>query len=241
MLVKNPLYEKSIVFDGDSICHATAETRESINRGWAYRVGNANGMDWYNEGISGGTITAEVYTDSGSARHWVSRNIDDIYAAHPTLDYYIFEGGTNDADLLKNDTEKWGTFDLTDFSGNYDDSTFCGAFESLIYKVLNYYPNIKVGYIVAQKMGKSSKGFGEDNIRYKFFTMAMQICKKWGIPYLNLWDESPLNPMLITHYNSALDTDGNKAAGSLYTDGQHLTAAGYDVISSKIDAFVKSL
>ena len=235
-----PLAGKTIVFDGDSICHGTSETTETTERGWAYRVGRDNKMTWYNEAKSGGTITAEMYSDS-SPRHWIGRNIDNIFALYPSLDYYVFEGGTNDADLLASQPERWGAVDNTDYSGDYDDATFCGAFESLIYKALAYYPKLKIGYIIAPKMGRSSSGYGENNNRYKFFMMAMQICKKWGVPYLNLWDDSPLNPMLKVHYDNSLDANGNKEAGSMYTDGQHLTANGYDTVSSKISAFVKSL
>ena len=73
----NPLYEKKVVFDGDSICHATSETLDP-NRGWAYRIGAKNSMEWYNVGRSGATVTAEMYSEKTGARHWVSRSIDRI-------------------------------------------------------------------------------------------------------------------------------------------------------------------
>lgn len=243
--VSNHLFGKSIVFDGDSICEAVTESSASGTTkydkpiGWAYRVGTRFGMKWYNHGQSGGTITAETYSSDGSqARHWVSRYVDTIHSMYSNLDYYIFEGGTNDADILRNDTSKIGTFTENDFSGNYDDTTFCGAIENIIYKMLNYYPHIKIGYIVAQKMGTNTGGRA---LRYSYFEKAMQICKKWGIPYINLWDESQLNPMILSHYDSTKTADENKARGSLYVDGQHLTSYGYDAISSKICDFIMGL
>ena len=121
--IREPLKGKRIIFDGDSICHATSETNESINRGWAYRIGDGNGMNWFNYGISGGTVTAEIYAN-GNPRHWVSRNIDRIREKHEKLDYLIFEGGTNDADLLGIGSERFGELSPSDFSGKYDDSTF---------------------------------------------------------------------------------------------------------------------
>ena len=239
----NPLYGKRAVFDGDSICHATSETTDTINRGWAYRIGAKNNMDWHNLGISGATITAEMYsTVTGNPRHWVSRNIDKIHENFPELDYLIFEGGTNDADLLGIGSDKFGKLDLSDYSGNYDDTTFTGALESLFYKAINYYPSAKIGFIIAQKMGTPAIGFGgKENKRRYYFDRVIEVCKKWGVPYIDLWESSPINPRLKCYYDPELDSKGNTEAGKAYIDGQHLTAIGYDIISDAIEAFMMTL
>ena len=246
----NHLKGKKVVFDGDSICDASSEvnTGETIakdHRGWAGRIIDGNAMEGWNVGVGGGTITAELY--SGTApdlvpRHWLSRYIDTIHTQHPTLDYLIIEGGTNDADLLRSEIDtKLGTLSMTDWSGNYDDTTFTGALESLFYKALNYYPNTKIGYIVAQKMGRGSDYTKENNNRRIFFERAMEVCKKWGIPYINLWDESPLNPRLDIYYDTSKDSQGNRDAGTAYIDGQHLTKEGYDIIAPKIEQWMRGL
>ena len=239
--MENHLFGKKIVFDGDSICHATSETSDK-NRGWAYRVGEKFGMEWYNVGISGGTVTAEMYYgENHYPRHWVSRNIDKIHENHPKLDYLIIEGGTNDADLLDKEPERFGEYSLSDYSGNYDDSTFTGALESLFFKALTYYPGIKIGYIVAPKMGRPEIGYGPEYKRRRFFLRAIEICKKWGVPYIDLWESSPLNPSLKAHFDPELDPDGNRAAGKLYIDGQHLTKEGYDAVSVAIGQWIFGL
>ncbi len=230
------------MFDGDSICHATSETEETTNRGWAYRIGASNEMSWFNYGISGGTITAEMYAEStGNARHWVSRSIDRIKEKHPTLDYLIFEGGTNDADLLGIGSERFGEINPADFSGCYDDSTFTGALESMFFKAINYYPNAKIGFIVAHKMGISDCGYGKENKRRCYFLRAIEVCKKWGVPYLDLWEKSIINPSLKCHYDKELSVEENVKSGKPLMDGQHLTAVGYDMISPMIESFVLSL
>ena len=199
-------------------------------------------MDWHNHSVGGGTITAEIYNSSGSPRHWVSRYIDTIHTNYPSLDYLIFEGGTNDADLLRSEIDtKFGELDIADFSGNYDDSTFTGALDTLFFKATSYYPSAKIGYIVAQRMGSASGGYGENNNRRKFFLRAIEVCKKWGIPYIDLWDGCPLNPRLKCYYDSSLDAQGNRDAGKAYIDGQHLTATGYAIVSSKIEAWMRTL
>jgi lysophospholipase L1-like esterase len=241
--IKNPLYGKRVIFDGDSICHATSESNLTQNRGWAYRIGAKNNMDWHNLGISGATITAEMYSSvTGNPRHWVSRSIDKIHEKFSDMDYLIFEGGTNDADLLLIGSDKFGKLDLSDYSGNYDDSTFTGAVESLLYKAITYYPKAKIGFIIAQKMGTHSIGFGgEENKRRYYFNRVIEVCKKWGVPYIDLWEKSPLNPRLKCYYDPELDVEGNIKAGKAYMDGQHLTALGYDIISDSIEAWMMTL
>ena len=238
--MKEALRGKTIIFDGDSICHATSET-QAPERGWAYRIGAANEMDWHNVGISGATVTAEMYSRvTGNARHWVSRSIDQIHEDFPHVDFLIIEGGTNDADLISEyEPEKLGSFDPDDYSGNYDDTTFCGAFESLFFKAINYYPQTRIGYIVAPKMCDSSIEVFKN--RRHYFEIAMDICRKWGIPYIDLWQNCPINPRLKVYFDQTLTGPENAAAGKAYVDGQHLTATGYDMVSPIIEAWLLTL
>ena len=231
---------KTIVFDGDSICQASSEAKHTVERGWPYRIGKKNDMCWRNFGIGGGTITAEIYSKvTGNARHWISRSIDAIHIEFPALDYLILEGGTNDADLLRDLPERFGEVHPNDYSGNYDDSTFCGAVESLFFKAINYYPTAKIGFIIAPKMGVDDEN--EIHHRRIFFLKIIEICKKWGIPCLDLWESSPMNPKLKVYYDANLTLEENIAAGKAYVDGQHLSKVGYDIISSQIDAWIKTL
>lgn len=187
-------------------------------------------MVWVNYGISGGMIT-----DNHS--HCIMNSIDTIYQQMPELDYLILEGGTNDADILQ--LAGIGTLTQNDYTSTFDTSTFTGALETLFRKALTYYPTTKIGYIIAQKMGMTNNA--NLAVRYSYFERAMEVCKKWGIPYINLWDESPLNPNLPSMYDSSLDATGNIEANKLYVDGQHLTSTGYDIITAKIEAWMKTL
>ncbi len=237
--LENRLYGKIAVFDGDSISQGLPLKGQLP---WAELIGNKNGMNWKNYSVGGGTVTAEVYVKTtGEARHWISRNIDRIHGEFERLDYLILEGGTNDADLLNDMPGSFGELDISDYSGNYDDSTFTGALEKLFFKAIKYYPTAKIGYIVAQKMGRPSEGYGAEYKRRKFFLRAIEVCKKWGIPYLDLWENCHLNPSLPSHYNPELSIDENEAQGYCYIDGQHLTSAGYAVITPRIEAFMQSL
>ncbi len=239
---ENHLYLRKIIFDGDSICHATNESEGISGRGWAYRIGEKNGMEWYNLGIGGGTVTAEMYVEeNGAPRHWISRNIDRIRSMHDSVDYLIFEGGTNDADLLGIDSERFGSLDSSDFSGVYVDSTFTGALEALFYKAINYYPTAKLGYIIPPRMGEPKCGSDCWKERRHYFMRAIEVCCKWGIPYIDLWESSTLNPALTCHYDPSLSKEENISSGKMYMDGQHLTSLGFDMISHRIEEWIRCL
>ena len=233
----NILKGKTAVFLGDSICAGTTTLADAAEYGygWAGLIGEANKMTWGNYGRNGGTITP---IDSVEEARWVPTQVDTALAAHPTADYVIFEGGCNDADTLG--VDGLGTL----ATGGYvpaDASDFTGAFETLILKILNAYPNARIGYIVAHKMGASGDYSSENNRYRQFFDRAIEICEKWGIPYIDLWKGSPLNPMLSVYYDSSLTADEANAEGKCYTDGQHLTLTGYNRITPVIEAFMRSL
>lgn len=218
----NILYEKTAVFLGDSICAGDIDGSEYDGYGWAGLIGEANSMVWKNYGRNGGTITPieSVVAQSRDLGSQVNLAMTD----YPNADYVIFEGGTNDADQLK----ETGLGVISDDFATFDTSTFSGAMENLILKILTAFPNAQVGYIVAQKMGNppyTSAG----SIRRKYFDRAVEICQKWGIPVVDLWNGSLLNPALTYHVEN------------FYTDKQHLTLAGYQRISPMIEAWMRNM
>lgn len=233
----NVLSGKNAVFLGDSICAGTTTLADATEYGygWAGLIGEANSMKWGNYGRNGGTVTP---VDSVDEARWLPTQVDTALAAYATADYVIFEGGCNDADTLG--TSGLGTLSTSGYAPS-DDSDFTSAFETLVLKILNSYPNAKIGYIVAQKMGTSGDYSSENNRYRQFFDRAIEICEKWGIPYLDLWKCNPLNPMLSIHYDSSLTADEANEQGKCYTDGQHLTLTGYNKIAPQIEAFMRSL
>lgn len=231
--MNNILAGKTAVFFGDSLCAGTTvgDNLPEYGYGWAGLIGEANRMVWGNYGRNGAVITA-----IDGQNRIVADQVDTALAAHATADYVIIEGGTNDADQLGDA----GLGEIASDYSTFNTSTFSGALESLILKILNTYPNAKVGYIVAQKMGLTMYD-STTSVRRRYFDRAVEICKKWGIPVIDLWNGNPLNPMLPVHYDRSLDAAGNIAAGKCYTDAQHLTLAGYNKISPQIEAFMRSL
>lgn len=226
----NPLTNKKIVFIGDSICAGT--TDETGVSGWAQRIGEKNKMNWRNLGRNGATITEGI---SGVNMYIVNAD----FGENP--DYIILEGGTNDADLIGTaedfTPEKYGNYNMFDFTGQFDKTTFCGAVEHLFKRLTTDYVGAKIGFIIAHKMGfiNSATDYTAEKSRRRFyFETIIKLCEKWGIPYIDLWNGCYLNPMNPAH---------NTANTNLMYVGdyQHLASKGYDYITPIIEAWIKTL
>ena len=222
------LVGKSVIFTGDSICYGEADTPRG--NGWAQRIGDEYGMVWQNKAVSGGTLTDKNLVGS-------SFTISDTDFG-TGADYIILEGGTNDADrigsILNGGTPTYyGSYSEIGYTSNFNNQTFCGAVEYLLKRVITTYPTAKVGFIIAPKMDVSEDYTKEGNNRRAYFETIIKLCKKWGVPVLNLWDECTMNPRLAEHYTSG--------SGLFYADGQHPTKEGYDFISPIIAEWMETL
>ncbi len=236
----NKLFKKTIIWNGDSICAGS-----SVSGNWATRIAKKNDMQYKNYAVGGGTVAENLpLLKNGKQRHSVSATLDKMYEEYSDADYVIIEGGTNDADLLgsliRGERTRVGTFDPHDYNGQYDRSTFCGALESIFYRVTNYWKGKKIGFIVAHKMNdKNDDSFAN---RRAYFDKAVEICRKWGIPCLDLWNGCYLNPNLPFMYDRTKTPDQNLQQNTgFYIDGQHLTSYGYDVTADIVESWLKTL
>ena len=228
-----------ILFNGDSICIGLVETGS-----WSTRISDSLGIPCPNYARGGGTITENPPPlKSGHARYSISATIEKMHEEHPDADYIIIEGGTNDADLFDTEiregrADRIGQLDPLDFGGSYDRDTFTGALESIFYRAIALWPTAHIGFIVAQKMGTSSQS---QRNRRNYFDRAVEVCRKWGIPYIDLWETCRLNPCLPTHYcrENTAEKNRNENIG-YFIDGQHLTANGYDVATDMILKWLKT-
>ena len=229
--LSNPLYNKNVVFLGDSICEASTDDYG----GFAGRIGMNNSMLWENAGVGGSTITNA--TGVGAGKYIC---IKTFTMSNP--DYIILEGGTNDADRIGDaigsakpedfgtyDPDEYGTDDAETYYG-FDIDTFCGACDYMFKRFVSTYPGAKIGFVGAHKMGQV---LATRKNRGVYIQTAMDIAKKWGVPCLDLWNGCYLNPMIPSHYTANEDY--------MYADGQHLKPKGYAYISKMIESWMKTL
>ena len=214
--ISNPLFGKFLALNGDSICAGSGETLG----GYGKIIADRNHMAYQNIAKGGATITAELYSSTtGDPYHWISRTVENL---DETADYIIVEGGVNDY---------WKPAPLGTISEGcaaaLDESTFYGAFESMLKQLLARFPGKKIGYIIVHKTYAQGMWRGGD-----YHTAAVACCEKWGVPYLDL---SVLVPP-FAHIPSM------RAVYTTNDDGTHPTVEGYNKFyCDKIEAWLKTL
>ncbi|MGI1734893.1 SGNH/GDSL hydrolase family protein [Streptococcus uberis] len=208
---KNKLFGKSVGWTGDSIMNGASDGN-GLN-GWIGRIARDNGMMFENKAVNGAFMA-----DTGVAgRYSISGRITEF--ASSNHDYYIFDGGANDY---------FNRIDVgqitSDYNNNFDTKTYCGALESCIYKLQTTYSTAKIGFIIPYKMQTS----GDITAQKAYFDKAVEICQKWGVPYLDLRYACTLN------YNIPMYQ-------KYYSDNVHANAAGYDFTYGIVEQWLRKL
>lgn len=212
--VASPLFGKSISFNGDSVCAGG-----DGGGGYGKIIANRNSMVYQNIAVGGATIAAETYSNSsGKALHWICRTISEM---NENADYAIVEGGVNDPNYVENMGSLSSGFDAA-----LDDTTFYGAFESMLKQLIERFPGKKIGYIAVHKF---SANF-DSRTAGGCYQAARACCEKWGVPFCDL--------------NTTVPPFGDiPSLSGLYTlDGEHPNEAGYKkYYCDKIEAWLKTL
>ena len=207
------LYGKSALFMGDSLCHSQGVG--FYFDGWAGRLGHVHSMDYRNLGRSGTAF---------SSRSKYGRILEQVYLADRTdFDYVILEGGVNDG---------WFSADVGQmcdgFDGPYDSSTLAGGLEETIAAIRRRFPRAKVGYILHHAVPDAPWGRIPQIADY--IDMEIQIAKKWGIPYLDLYHDEDFCYRVLRV----------KERIFMY-DEVHVNALGYDLLYQKIEPWMEAL
>lgn len=215
---------KSILFAGDSITEACSKL-DSYD-GFAGRVGLSNYMNWKNVGKSGATISE----GNNSVTDQIKDQQDEDY------DYVILQGGINDM----HNGVPLGTMSECFERECFNDSTYAGGLEKLFYYTKKYNPDSKIGFIITYQTPNSDWG---DNVtdRTEQIILTRQICEKWGIPYLDLYDGVVYDNGNVISYSDVLKVDTGEM---FYKDREyevHLDYDGYNVVSKYISAWINTL
>lgn len=222
----NPLLGKKLSVNGDSICYGAGYTG-----GYAKIIGENNNMIVQNIAVSGGTIAAEQYhSSSGNARHWICRTIENMDI---DADYAILEGGINDTAL----SVPLGVL-TSDYNGTFDDTTFYGAFESMLKQLITRFEGKKIGYIAVHQILKSFRAINEKENSY--YWAAKVCCEKWGVPFLDLNSLCP--PFNYFDEASGTELYSLKTTYTHNGDGWHPNEEGYKkYYVPKIEAWLRTL
>ncbi len=205
------LYQKSVVFIGDSICNAKGDSY----KGYGGQIGNAYSMTWYNRGISGAAVYNGRKYGQIANQLWVD--------ASKQIDYVIMQGMINDAINAAPIGTMTSGFDPDAFNN----ATFAGGLENMFYTARKYYPNATYGFIINYSCPYKT-GY-TDNLT-SYVNMAKQICEKYKIPYLDLCNDADF-------CNNVLKINTTE----FLTDKLHPNKEGHTLLAQKIAPWMETL
>ena len=208
--VGNPLWGKKVIGFGDSIMYG-----HGYPGGFLKIIADRNNMTLVNKGVSGSTVA------NHSGIVCIMRTLE-LHQGDLDADYVILEGGTNDAlDQFVGDVGE-----ITEgYNAELDYNTYCKSFEKMLKIAIERWPGKKILYVCVHNMNSRT------NLKM-FMDLAKQMCRKWSVPYVDLFEEGGMLSQL----------DSIRQAYTSNGDGTHPNEAGYrKYYCDKIEAKMKQI
>lgn len=209
----SPLKGKTMLFMGDSITYGSGDAVSPFRTGraWAGRIADLTGAITTNAAVGGAKVSFQRGDDN-----WVYSQ----YEPHKNtkFDIIVMHGGVNDARYDRPvGTLSEGKDEAT---LKKNQTSYVGGLEWIFYMVSTTNTDAKLYFIANHRLDGHSKGSARDMSAY--FDAAKQACEKWGIIFIDLYNNKELNDKLETKTTKYLP------------DTLHLNAAGYDIITPYI-------
>lgn len=213
---ESPLYQKKVLFVGDSITEARCEWNQGKTIvGWPGRIIEGNDMLGINKGVSGASVSNCRGGNTILAQLQAERK--------NSYDFVIIHGGVNDAW----DAAPVGTI-TEGFDAKFDFSTFAGGLETTFKYAKETFTDAQFGYIINFKINRA--GIGKLTDMTEYFDMAKQICEKWQIPYIDLYTDEDFNNNQLQY----------KRTTNL-PDLIHPNSKGFDIIAPVINDWMETI
>ena len=210
---------KRILFTGDSICEAICERqngRRDIMYGWASRIGEYNQMTWITTGYGGASVS------NCRGENTILRQLR--LKQNSSYDIVVLHGGVNDAWDKAPFGRITDSFDPEDF----DLSTFAGGLEATIQFAKSCFPDAIMGYIINFRLPLATQGSLSNMNTYVKITQ--KVCQKWGVEYLDLYNDKELNAALEVGTST-----------KYLPDHIHPNTGGYDILYPVIESWLIDL
>lgn len=229
-----PLNGKTVLFAGDSITYGCLDTSSSP-RAWALRIQNNYGMTVTNKGQNGHSLSdVRDYTAYGN----VDKRLHVKCFDDKEYDYVILQGGVNDIIGAENGkghpnpgvAVAVGSIAATKDPTDFDTTTFAGGLERYFHLATTQYPSARIGFIITYQTPNAASRWGVTTAETApYWQIAREICAKWGIPYLDLFDDQYSIRLLKANTNEYLQ------------DTLHLNTKGYDIITPVIAQWMTTI
>ena len=211
----SPLKGKKMLFMGDSISYGSGDGVSPFRTGraWAGRIADRTGAIVTNASVSGAKAS---YINGDDKAKWLYTQFDQNKKEQ--YDVIVMHGGVNDARHNRTIGKILDTDNATEL--NQAKNTYIGGLQLLFYNVKKEQPNAKLFFIANHHLDGHNTGNAKNMAPY--FDMAKQLCEKYGIIFIDLYNNKELNDKLETTTTKYLP------------DTLHLNAAGYEIITPYI-------
>ena len=183
----SPLVGKKILNLGDSI--AAGDGNNFV--GYAHLIADRNDATCISYALGGARIGQTISNN-------IPKQLAEAISDGVEPDYIIFNGGTND---ITPTNTPIGTI-TAGYDDNLDLNTFSGAFEHICKTCKTQFPSAKLLYVRVHNMSTrwipDQKEYGE---------RAIEICKKWSVPFVDLFNEGGLNTNIPAMKTGVFGTD----------------------------------
>lgn len=209
--------DKTLLIFGDSIMNGSGN--------------NDYGVGEYLSAMLG--LKLEKYSVGGArvgfvnGKSWVVEQLKQAIENGVTPDYIVFDGFTNDCHTNEgknpNPDIPLGVFPAgycaKDLSAVQKTDDFSTCFDSIVSALMLNFPKAKILFVRPHNMGRR-----DDKLQREYGERALAICRKWGVPYVDLYSESGLNTFIPEHR----DLFTNDSYGWGRGDCTHPNALGYE-------------
>ena len=179
---------KSVVIFGDSIAFGSGNNGFGVGEYLKMHLG----LSLIKYAVGG----ARVGFCAG--HNWLVEQVRNAIRDGITPDYIVFNGFTNDCNISEGATlpdvplgemsEGYAGFDI--FSDEKP-NTFSRWFEEVVFAFMKYFPKAKLLFFRPHNMGRR-----DDLLQRQYGERALRICRKWGVPFVDLYSESGLNTFI---------------------------------------------
>jgi lysophospholipase L1-like esterase len=115
-------------------------------------------------------------------------------AASRSPDYVVFNGGTNDAELIYANRYRVGAPAAGFDPAAFDRSTYAGSLETTIHAMRTKWPTARIVYVAVHKLGSR-----DWNTQLAIRSVTSQISAKWGITVADVFNDATLDTRIDSH------------------------------------------
>lgn len=170
---------KTVYAFGDSIVHGHTYARSFVNL-----TAERELMNLTKYAVNGATI--------GPAGGQIITQVRGAASRSP--DYVVFNGGTNDAELVYANRYGVGTTTAGFDPAAFDRTTYAGSLETTIHAMRTKWPTARIVYVAVHKLGSR-----DWDTQLAIRSVTLRISDKWGITVADAFDRTALDTRIDSH------------------------------------------